>query len=91
MTMDAPLPPDLEKIVREQVETGRFRSPGDVFRAAIGLLQEKQDLSDEVTKAWLKQEIDRGVNSRPAAPATDEFWEELRDRLRTAAGFGHDE
>jgi putative addiction module CopG family antidote len=91
MSMDTPLPPDLEKIVREQLATGRFRSPDEVFRAAIQLLEEQQVLSDSATKAWLKQEIDKGVNSKPAAPVTDAFWERLRDRVRYAAGAGHDD
>jgi putative addiction module CopG family antidote len=85
MTINVPLPPHLEQLVREQMATGRFQSPDDVIRAALRLLEE-QSLSTDAAKAWLKQEIDKGVESKPSEPATKEFWEGLRDRLRAASG-----
>jgi hypothetical protein len=36
--------------------------------------------------AWLKRELDRGLCSRPSAPATKGYWEQLRNRIRTVAG-----
>lgn len=34
---------------------------------------------------WLKRELDRGLSSRPSAPATGAYWEQLRNRVRAAA------
>ena len=90
MTINVPLTPQLEKLVREQMATGRFQSPSEVVQAAFRLLED-QSLSVEATKAWLKQEIDKGVSSKPAAPVTKEFWNGLRDRLRAAPNPGNDE
>ncbi len=73
--------------MREQLASGRFRSEDEVIRTALSLLEgQVSDPAD--LAAWLKQEIERGVSSRPAAPATQAFW----DRLRRIAdpGPGHD-
>jgi putative addiction module CopG family antidote len=90
MTTNVPLTPDQEKLVRDQLATGRFQSPSDVFAAAFRLLEE-QSQSAAATRAWLKQEIDKGIESKPAAPVTGEFWENLRNSLRTAASSGNDD
>jgi putative addiction module CopG family antidote len=79
------LPPHLKKIVRQQLATGRFQSESDVLRAALDLLEE-ETFSREAVAAWLKQEIDKGVNSRPSEPITKEYWAGLRDRLRARHG-----
>lgn len=80
MTVDSPLPPHLQKFVREQLATGRFQSESDLIHKALYLLEE-QSHSREATAAWLKQEIDKGLNSKPSEPVTKRFWNQLRTRL----------
>jgi putative addiction module CopG family antidote len=74
------LTPHLAEFIQKQLATGRFQSEGDVIRAALELLEE-ESYSREASIAWLKQEIDRGVNSRPSEPITKEYWARLRAYL----------
>ena len=87
MTTHGSLPPHLEQFIREQLATGHFRSEADVIRASLDLL-ESQAYADDATAEWLKQEIEKGACSRPAAPATPEFWDRLRERARGGSGVG---
>jgi antitoxin ParD1/3/4 len=89
MTIGVPLTPHLEQFIREQLATGRFQSESDVIRAALRLLEE-QAYSKEATIAWLKQEIDKGLSSRPSEPVTRQFWDRLRDRLRADRAPGNE-
>jgi Bacterial antitoxin of ParD toxin-antitoxin type II system and RHH len=41
MTMNLPLPPQLEQLVREQLATGRFQDASEVVAAALRLLGER--------------------------------------------------
>jgi len=84
MTNDLPLTPHLEQFVRQQLATGRFQSESDVIRAALRLLEE-QSVSHEASVAWLKQELDKGLSSRPSEPVTKAFWQGLRERLEAGA------
>lgn len=87
MSTSGSLPPHLARFIREQLATGHFRSEGEVIRAALNLL-EGQVHSPAALGAWLKQEIERGVSSKPSEPATKEFWGRLRDRVRADSGSG---
>jgi antitoxin ParD1/3/4 len=82
---DESLSPHLKEIVRQQLATGRFQSQSDVIRAALDLLEE-ESLSRQASHAWLKQEIDKGVNSRPSEPITKEYWVGLRNYLHAQHG-----
>jgi putative addiction module CopG family antidote len=75
MTSSLPLPPHLERFVREQLAIGRFRSEGDVIRAALELLEEQASTTGP---AGLQENADKPAGSDSAAPS----WEMLRDRLR---------
>jgi putative addiction module CopG family antidote len=83
MKVDYTLPPHLQQFVNEQLATGHFLSENGVIQTALHLLEERYH-SRETLAAWLKQEIARGMNSRPSEPVTKEFWQQIRDRL--AAG-----
>lgn len=87
MKIESPLPPHLAQFVREQLATGRFRSEREVIHTALHLLEEKAS-SPEADSAWLKQELDKGLSSRPAEPATPRFWNQLRARVRAHPGPG---
>ena len=90
MSPSGPLPPHLTQFIREQLATGHFRSEGEVIRTALNLL-EGQIHSPDALGAWFKQEIERGVSSRPSDPATKEFWDRLRERVLADNGPGRDD
>jgi antitoxin ParD1/3/4 len=53
--------PELERFVRQQVETGRYSSPEEVIRGALCLLQAHEDLSPAEIQ-HLRQQISIGIN-----------------------------
>jgi putative addiction module CopG family antidote len=84
MSIDFPLPPDLERFIRDQLAAGHFRSEDELVRTALHLLEEQSHVPEPAAD-WLKAEIDKGLCSRPAEPVTPQFWDQLRRRLRAAA------
>jgi putative addiction module CopG family antidote len=46
--MTIELTTDLEELVREQMQTGNYKSEEDVLRAALGLLVERERLLAEI-------------------------------------------
>jgi len=54
------------------------------------VLLEEQTFSKEASSAWLKRELDKGLSSRPSGPASKEFWDQLRDRIRADSTAGYD-
>ena len=89
MEINLPLTPRLEKTLRQHLATGQFQSASDVISAALQLLTEETRCQNEV-QAWLIQELDRGLNSRPSEPVTKEFWSELREQLRAGSAPAND-
>lgn len=89
MMIDGPFPPHLEQFVRDQVASGQFRSEGEVVQTALRLLEE-QVQTREAAHAWLKQELDKGLNSRSSEPITKTFWNQLRGRVRADRTSDHD-
>jgi antitoxin ParD1/3/4 len=89
MTIHSPLPPHLEKFIRDQLATGRFQSEQEVIHTALHLLEEKSH-SLEATHAWLKQELDKGLSSRPSEPVTKPFWDQLRSRFGASPSAGNE-
>jgi putative addiction module CopG family antidote len=85
MSNHGPLPPHLAEFLREQVSSGHFHSEGEVIRTALDMLEGQVHSHGDIA-AWLKQEIERGVRSRPSAPATKEFWNGLRQRVQAGGG-----
>lgn len=82
------LPPHLAQFVREQLANGRFRDEQELVHTALALLEEQSHI-DEHLRDWLKQELDRGLNSRPAEPMTPQFWSDLRRRIESAGPPDH--
>ena len=75
------LTPHLEAFIHETVTTGRYQSASEVVRTALRLLEERER-QKAATLEWLRQEIQKGLDSGPAEPATPEYWQGLRDKLR---------
>lgn len=88
MNDEPDLPPHLARFVREQLAAGRFRDEHELVRTALALL-EGQSHIDEHLHIWLKQELDRGLNGRPAEPLTPGFWQALRHRIESAEPPDH--
>jgi antitoxin ParD1/3/4 len=58
--MNVSLTPELERLVAEKVESGRYTSASEVVREALRLLEE-QDQIKEQRLAEIGQKIDRGL------------------------------
>jgi antitoxin ParD1/3/4 len=65
--MDVHLSADLERLVQEKVESGRYRSAHDVISQALHALDERDQELDARTTAF-KTEIERRLASGPATP-----------------------
>ncbi|AWM42395.1 type II toxin-antitoxin system ParD family antitoxin [Gemmata obscuriglobus] len=86
MSLNVSLPPHLEAFVQQTVRDGRFQSASEVVRAALRLLEEREQ-AREACLEWLRGEIRRGLDSGPAEPFEASFWSDLRDDLQ-ARGDG---
>jgi putative addiction module CopG family antidote len=86
---NTPLPPHLAQFIRDQIAAGNFRSESELIHTALHLLEE-QSRSEAAYRDWLKQEIDRGLESRPSEPVTKQFWQQLRARIQAAPHAGDD-
>jgi antitoxin ParD1/3/4 len=82
MILNVSLTPHLEEFIQQTVSSGRFQSANEVVSAALRIL-EQQEREREARLAWLRGEIQKGLDSGPAAPFTPEFWSELRNTLRS--------
>jgi antitoxin ParD1/3/4 len=63
--MNVHLTPELEELVQNKVKTGRYKSPSDVVREALLLLEEH----DQVTH--LRRRIDEGLASLDRGESVD--------------------
>ena len=79
--MQLPLTPELEAIIEEAVQSGRYATPLDAAREAFALLEEH-----EAKFRALKHEIEKGMASPIAGILDDEFIAEIKreGRLRLA-------
>jgi putative addiction module CopG family antidote len=74
MTRSTPLPPHLERFVREQIASGRFHSEDGVIRAALQLLEAA---SRPGTASEPRAATD--LSRRPERTALTEKWESPRE------------
>jgi len=56
--MQIEVPPDVQGYIEDKVRSGEFRSPGDFVTYALDLLRQ-----DEQREAWLRTEIQKGIDS----------------------------
>ncbi len=71
------LSPELDAFVRAEVEGGHFANEGEVVREALMWFQQRHTSSVEKL-AWLRAEIQAGLDSGPAEPMD---WEALRQEI----------
>ena len=65
--MDVHLPAELERLVEDQVASGRYRSAAEVISTALRALDEQDRALDARADAF-KAEIERRLASGPATP-----------------------
>jgi antitoxin ParD1/3/4 len=65
--MDLHLSSDLEKLLRQKIESGQYRSADEVIRKALHAL-EAQDQELDAQATAFKAEIERRLASGPATP-----------------------
>ncbi len=88
--MEISLTPQLEHFINQQVETGRFSTPGDVVLAAIQNYEELERIYQGRYET-LKAEIQTGLKAseRGDVLSEDEVFGSIREKLqqkRTQAG-----
>jgi antitoxin ParD1/3/4 len=76
--MDIHLPAELERLVQDQVATGRYDSADEVIRTALRALEERDRALDARADAF-KTEIERRLASGPATPMD---FSEVKRRIR---------
>ena len=79
--MNVSLTPQLEKLVSDRVESGRYNSASEVVREALRLLQDRDEVR-EVRLQELRKKIAEGFDSLERGDWVDgeEFFERLRQR-----------
>lgn len=58
--MNVSLTPELERLVADKVQSGRYTSASEVIREALRLLEEQDNLK-QTRLAAVRQKIDRGL------------------------------
>jgi antitoxin ParD1/3/4 len=77
--MNVSLTPELERLVAEKVQSGRYTSASEVIREALRLLEE-QDRIKQSHLVEVRQKIDRGLKQLDEGRAISA--QEARARLR---------
>ncbi len=67
MPLNINLTPQLEKLVRQKVSSGRYNSASEVVREALRLM-EAQDELRSLKLEQLRRDIREGLDSGPAGP-----------------------
>jgi antitoxin ParD1/3/4 len=70
---------DANQFVQDQLATGRFASVDEVVSKVL------EDARVRAAKAKLAELIREGIESGPAVEATDEWWQQLRAKIRAEA------
>jgi antitoxin ParD1/3/4 len=79
--MNVSLTPELEQLVTEKVESGRYTSASEVIREALRLLEEHDQLKQQ-RLAQVREKIDRGLQQLDSGQSVSA--QEARARLRRA-------
>jgi antitoxin ParD1/3/4 len=71
MPLNINLTPQLEKLVRQKVSSGRYNSASEVVREALRIMEAREKANDELQSLKLEQlrrDIRDGLNSGHARP-----------------------
>ena len=79
--MNVSLTPQLEKLVSDKVESGRYNSASEVVREALRLFQERDEVR-ELQLQGLRNKIAEGLDSLDRGDWVDgeEFFQHLQER-----------
>jgi antitoxin ParD1/3/4 len=83
-TMDSPLTTDTERRIAEKVANGPYESGEEVIDKALTLLDAHEAEQAEKLE-WLRDAIQKGIDSGPSVPADDAFWENIKAEGKTRA------
>jgi antitoxin ParD1/3/4 len=75
-----------ERLIDEQVKSGRYGNASEVVRAGLRLLEEREQ-KRELLLAELRAKIEAGERSGPPRPA-DAVFERIEQRLRALSDRG---
>jgi len=67
MSLNINLTPQLEKLVRQKVESGRYNSASEVVREALRLMEEQNEMH-ALQLERLRRDIRQGLESGPPRP-----------------------
>ena len=67
MTLNINLTPELEKLVRQKVDSGRYNSASEVIREALRLMERENQLY-ALRLERLRRDIREGLESGPVVP-----------------------
>jgi antitoxin ParD1/3/4 len=67
MTLNVNLTPQLEKLVRQKVESGRYNSASEVVREALRLMETQNELH-ALQLERLRHDVRQGLESGPPRP-----------------------
>jgi antitoxin ParD1/3/4 len=86
--MDVPLPPELEELVKQKVESGQYSSTSEVVQDALWLLHYRDRLW-EIKLEELRKEITIGLEQADEGhlTPTEEVFERLRERNEIQKGL----
>jgi antitoxin ParD1/3/4 len=79
MSLNVSLTPQLEKLVKEKVKSGRYHSSSEVIREGLRLIQERDHYLEEKLRA-LRRDVRLGVNQieqGEAKPFDASFYERI--------------
>lgn len=82
--MDVHLTPELEQLVQDKVESGRYNSASEVVREALRLMEERDQLRSAQLRQ-LRDRIDKGIEEAGDGAEGEIFMQELLDDLDTLA------
>mgnify|MGYP003518075954 FL=1 len=85
MSMNVSLPPEMEKRVRQHVESGLYSSASEVIREALRLFEAYQGVQ-AASLAGLKADIAQGVADIEAGQVRESDLSEIKRRGRATLG-----
>jgi antitoxin ParD1/3/4 len=80
--MNVTLDPGTEKLVQEEIDSGRFRDPNELIGTALKHFLIARELGEEYTQQEIEQKISRGLGQlqRGEGVDGDEFFNKLHLR-----------
>ena len=87
--MNVPLPPELEKLVKEKVKTGFYDTAAEVIREGLRLLEDR-DRFYRLRLMALRREVKKGLDQldRGESISGEQVFQELRAKVRARRRTG---